>query len=670
MVQGTRRDVLWIDEHDAMYYTDWNNVFGAWPANPGNDPNVHGAFETLGGVFTSAPAGVARGNELLDVFGLGTDFSVWHKAYRANAADGIHWTPDWESLGGDFSCTPVVLSPDGARIELFGLTSDQSMVHRAFDGSQWGPWFALGGGFTSAPMVLGGADGSFDIFARGMDFLIWRAHYVPGALPQWSKLGDGLLGEPVAASAPVAVRIHDKVFVFIVMADGTMTSIEFDGASWRPWQPLVPPALDASGKPIAFISEPTVAAFFPIIDLGGVVGGVGSGGSVGNASSIAAPIDSRIAAPIDAPTSPSPGPAPPPPAPPFGHSFAQPPSPLPHTFRIDVIGVGADHRLFHKWMDANGWHGAIVDGQETQAWEVLPLEVTCAPGLVYFNASGLAVTMPPIELSLICACTDGTVRPLQLQAGQWTTWPNGPLYTLPNCFRFSADAVQIDTTRSASNDSDHAAATLTVGTWLTRNTTFEMGDVGTGGHALYNLNFDGVVELCEPVVFTYSIVNSGNSDLAKLIVGGMVSGAASFASDRIKGLVNPPNKALAVTLREDILREMTVAPTDVPLAILDVTSVLVEGTAGPPLVGSVLGSVLAAGINALVGVAFANCDGVVAAKSVNFSSGRRLRELLLASRGVVKGQTQNLGTDTPLTCFGNSSYTVFWSIGQSEIGPR
>jgi hypothetical protein len=656
MVQGSRRDVLWIDESNAMYYTDWNNLFGAWPPNPNNDPNVHGAFEFLGGVFTSAPAGVARGNEFLDVFGVGTDFSVWHKAYHASTTGGPHWTPEWESLGGDFSCTPVVLSPDGVRIELFGLTSDQSMVHRPFDGQAWGPWLALGGGFTSAPMVLAGADGSFEIFARGMDFLIWRTHYVPGSPAQWTKLGGGLLGEPVAASAPVAVRVHDKVFVFIVKADGTMASIEFDGTFWRPWQPIVQPAMDGSGRPVAFISEPTVAAFFPLEDLGGTGGG---GGTVGNPGSTT----TRTGVP--------PGPVPPAPAPPFGHNFAQPPSPLPRTFRIDLVGVGADNRLYHKWMDAEGWHGVVVRGRETQAWEVLPLEVTCAPGVVYFNTSRLPVTMPPIELSLMCACTDGTVRPLQLHAGQWTSWPDGPRYGLPGSFRFSADSVQIDTTRSGEDDTNHASVTLSVGTWLARHSTFEMGDVGAGGHALFNLGLDGVVELCEPVVFSYSIVNSGDHDLAKTVVNGALSAAANFASDQIKGLVNPPNKAPALTLFHDDVQRLTVPPNEIPLDLVDVTNVLVGSTAGPPLVGGVLGAVLSAGVNSLVGLAFAKCDGVVAAKSLSFSTGRRVRELLLTNQNTgVRGQSQTQGTDSPSGCFGNSLYTVYWSIGPSEIGPR
>jgi hypothetical protein len=54
----------------------------------------------LGGIFASAASVVSRGVNLLDIFGLGTDSAVYHKAW-----DGSEWLPsttDWERLGGLF----------------------------------------------------------------------------------------------------------------------------------------------------------------------------------------------------------------------------------------------------------------------------------------------------------------------------------------------------------------------------------------------------------------------------------------------------------------------------------------------------------------------------------------------------------------------------------------
>src|SRR5262249_8908679 len=152
---SSRKDILWLDDRYGMNYSDWNNISGAWPPNPDD-----GVFEPLGGTFASAPVGVALGPNRLDVFGLGGDYAVYHRVYHSDARDGVHWSPEWESLGGNLSCTPVVLSVDSEHIDLFGLTNDQSMVHRSSDGATWSAWEVLGGAFTSAPVVLPHGDGS------------------------------------------------------------------------------------------------------------------------------------------------------------------------------------------------------------------------------------------------------------------------------------------------------------------------------------------------------------------------------------------------------------------------------------------------------------------------------------------------------------------------------
>jgi hypothetical protein len=57
-------------------------------------------WERLGGIFTSPPAAVAWSSNRLDIFGLGTDKAMYHKAW-----DGSRWHPsvtDWERLGGIF----------------------------------------------------------------------------------------------------------------------------------------------------------------------------------------------------------------------------------------------------------------------------------------------------------------------------------------------------------------------------------------------------------------------------------------------------------------------------------------------------------------------------------------------------------------------------------------
>src|SRR5688500_13736969 len=89
----------------------------------------------------------------LDIFGLGTDKGMYHKAWDNS------WFPsttDWEALGGVFSSPPSAVSWGEERLDIFGLGQDGQVYHKAWDGA-WLPsqdgWEALGGQFMSPPAV-------------------------------------------------------------------------------------------------------------------------------------------------------------------------------------------------------------------------------------------------------------------------------------------------------------------------------------------------------------------------------------------------------------------------------------------------------------------------------------------------------------------------------------
>ena len=109
----------------------------------------------------------------MDVFGIGADGWVWHKAWRG----GPDWDPpgsDWTPIGGDFSQALAIAAiswgPD--RIDLFGIAGDNKAWHKAWRGSQgWDPpdqgWAPIGGNFALAqvPSLLSRAVKSMDITA-------------------------------------------------------------------------------------------------------------------------------------------------------------------------------------------------------------------------------------------------------------------------------------------------------------------------------------------------------------------------------------------------------------------------------------------------------------------------------------------------------------------------
>jgi hypothetical protein len=244
--------------------------------------------------------------------------------------------------------------------------------------------------------------------------------------------------------------------------------------------------------------------------------------------------------------------------------------------------------------------------------------------------------------------TDGVIQRWSFNGATWSVLTNLPSfrYRLPSCYTFSVDKVQIDNTRSRHQDSDISTATLSVGKWPVQAVTFDMGDVNNGSHFYEQRLTIGptVIELCEPAMFVYSIVNSGNSDLAIFLESSLVKGAEDYANDQMKALAAPdPSNKLVGGI-----------------------AVVVEVGGGAVLLGSLAGAVIAVALDLLLGWVFTSCDGIVAADSINYRKGRDIQDLMAVpgSQGKLNRQAQFLGGDAPGICE-NSSYTVFSSITQS-----
>jgi hypothetical protein len=615
---------LFLDRNFAMNVINWNNLSGS------DQPSAY--VTNLGGVFTSPPAATMPKFNRLDVFGLGTDYSVYHKTWTRDAAGHDQWTPDWEDLGGNFTCTPVVTSSGAKRIDLFGLGADQTLIHRAWNGSAWSAWDILGGAFTSPPVVLPGATtGTFDIIGRGLDFLIYHTTWKPGGSADWTPIGGGLLGEPVAMSAPAAVRARQNVFVSVTGLDGAIWFTLFDGAQWRPWSSLgvvlTPEAgyQQGLGGGISFVSEPVATTFFavsPIVEPGG--GGSGTVNTDGG----------------------------PPPA------YAQPPGPLGSAIRIDVFGVGTyndflkQSSLWHKWLDGKGWHGALdANGKDTGQWERIDGSFACAPSILAPNRAKTQFAMPPAEFFFVGPNPDGFLHSLEFTNGAWTKFVPGPSFRLPSYISVSLDKMEIDNTRSVHNDTDLVWSSYTAGKWPTQQDTSNQGDVNNGTYPFYNMKFGPIpTELCEPLIFVYMIVNSGNSDTVSSVFAAMQKGGEDYVNDLLKSIVNPDSNT-----------------------VVGVTEVLVDAGGGPILVGSLLGAaagvVLDSFLNLLYGLIFKDCDGVVANETIAFRTARDLQTL-------IRGQGVNAVYSPPATVHHNpdapsgcrhSLYKTFWSASEVEL---
>lgn len=115
---------------------------GVTPVNVSIDPFF---FQATGQL--ARPAAVSWDHDRLDIFEVGTDRALYHKAW-----DGSAWRPSqtsFESLGGIIVGLPTAVSWDHDRLDIFVVGIDRALYHKAWDGSAWRPsqtgWESLGG---------------------------------------------------------------------------------------------------------------------------------------------------------------------------------------------------------------------------------------------------------------------------------------------------------------------------------------------------------------------------------------------------------------------------------------------------------------------------------------------------------------------------------------------
>src|SRR5262249_29785783 len=118
----------------------------------------------IGGLFKPGTvlSAVSWGPNALDVFGIGADGGIWHKAWRG----GPDWNPagmDWEALGGECQSSLGVAeeSWEQDRVDLVGITGASGRAgayHKAWRGGQgWSPagqgWESIGGSLKLSQLL-------------------------------------------------------------------------------------------------------------------------------------------------------------------------------------------------------------------------------------------------------------------------------------------------------------------------------------------------------------------------------------------------------------------------------------------------------------------------------------------------------------------------------------
>jgi len=220
---------------------------------------------------------VSRKSDDLQIFALGLDKQMFHKAWNGNA-----WLPSqtgWEPLGGGFDSAPAVASFGANRLDIFALGLDDQMFHKAGDGQVWLPsptgWEPLGGGFNSAPAVASFGANRLDIFALGLDNQMfhkaWDGTWLPSPT-DWEPLGGGFNSAPAVASWGA-----NRLDIFALGLDNQMFHKAWDGSAWLP----SPTGWEALGGRF-HLSRPTQPPPLPdtvTLDSGSITSGLTIGGS-------------------------------------------------------------------------------------------------------------------------------------------------------------------------------------------------------------------------------------------------------------------------------------------------------------------------------------------------------------------------------------------------------
>ena len=124
-----------------------SSIAGSYPSSTANPTPTLLADPRY--VITSPLSPVSWGANRLDIFGLGTEGGMYHKAW-----DGANWGPSqdgWDPLGGVFNSPPAVVSWSSNRLDVFGLGTDNQAYHLAWNGTDWDP---LAAGKRSAETSL------------------------------------------------------------------------------------------------------------------------------------------------------------------------------------------------------------------------------------------------------------------------------------------------------------------------------------------------------------------------------------------------------------------------------------------------------------------------------------------------------------------------------------
>jgi hypothetical protein len=163
--------------------------------------------------------GAARTDSGISIVVRGNDDAVWVRSINPDTS--------YQSLGGQIQYGPALASSGGDRLDLFVVGMNGALFHRAGSANgQWNGWESLGGILTASPAVVSFASNSLNIYGRGADGQLWTIAWTGTGWSPWSPVGGLLFSGPGAA----VDRDTGRATVGVRGGDGSLYELRFGAA--------------------------------------------------------------------------------------------------------------------------------------------------------------------------------------------------------------------------------------------------------------------------------------------------------------------------------------------------------------------------------------------------------------------------------------------------------
>lgn len=205
-------------------------------------------WSSIGGISIANPTITSWSTQRLDIVVVGSDKSLWHRAWDFSLRDANNGWTEWETLNGSYLYSPAMVSWSANRLDIFAIDANNSMVFRAREGDHWSPeWLSLGNYFVSSPSLVSWGPGRLDVFALDR----WHQMRYRASDDKWKgwQHDFSIMGTKKFRETPLAVSCgQGRLDVFAVeQGDGLVWHTSWnssagsesaDGTEWKDWESI------------------------------------------------------------------------------------------------------------------------------------------------------------------------------------------------------------------------------------------------------------------------------------------------------------------------------------------------------------------------------------------------------------------------------------------------